>query len=473
MASLMRRAVQQAKAEAAAAKVQEPKTEGQDVKANAHPGGLEQAKPLSGDQRALASKLKKAAQRMQQQQEEEEAAAQSEEALLPLATPATAQQGSASLQDSASSDAGFVITEQLQAQAGTTQEAASPGEAQLSATCSRASSLDSAEGLLPGLPPERNQSLGERLGSMLRGALSLARQSSYSHVAADDNETSDSAAAAATSHLSPVAHRALPRDASYLPEWLNRTLSLSGSTHQDDGLETESLLQEQAEDVMELPQWVDWSTIQLEDGAAPIKQRPAPLALPVDEPPSIQPMLESESILAQPLSTPKGHRLFEFWQQKSAAAAIGLPEPQAPDPLAPPVYAHRRQAASHKGRTRLSLEAPRPTLGPPQQQLHSDVAHEAAAAESQLQHVAESQSLQAGPTHPEVAAELAATSLLVQQQSARQAELLEGLEQALSQISQHRLLVQNPSAQLQPLLEEGTSDAETCVVSAYHDCCTS
>ena len=241
MASLMRRAVQQAKAEAAAAKVQEPKTEGQDVVANAHPGGPEQAKPHGGNQ-ALAAKLKKAAQRMQQQQqEEEEATAQSEEALLPLATPATAQQGSASLQDSVLSDAGWVTTEQLQAQAGTTQEAASPGEAQLFATCSRASSFGSPEGVLPALPPERNQSLGKRL----RGALSLARQSSYSPLAADDDETSESAAAAAaTSQLSPVAQRALPRDTSYVPEWLNRTLSLTDSTHQDDSLETQSLLQE-------------------------------------------------------------------------------------------------------------------------------------------------------------------------------------------------------------------------------------
>ena len=43
-------------------------------------------------------------------------------------------------------------------------------------------------------------------------------------------------------------------------------------------------------------------------------------------------------------------------------------------------------------------------------------------------------------------AELEATSRLVHQQSLQQAELLSGLERALSQLSEHRLLVQNPQA---------------------------
>ena len=466
MASLMRRAVQQAKAEAAAAKVQAAASQGQDGTGNAQFSSLEQVpNTAGGDKQALASVLKKAAHKMQQQK----AAAESDQVPSASASLATSQQGLGSRQGSVLGDNGFIEAEQLHTS--TTEEATTADEAQLSANRSRASSSNSTEILLSGLLPERNQSLGERLGAMLRGALSLPRQSSYAPVAAVDDDADGSAAATATSQLSPVRRRALPRDASYLPEWLNRTLSSSsGSVNHADGLETQSLLQEQAEDASELPQWVDWSTMQLEADAATAKWRPAPLAPPADEAPSTQLVLESEPTTAPNPPTPKGHRLFEFWQQKSAAAATGPLASQVLAPLLPPAHGGRRLASSQK-RTRLSLEASRLQVGPVQ--LQSDVSHaDEAAADLSLQHVLEGLQAQgAPPTHTEIAAELEATSLLVQQQSARQAELLEGLEHALSQISQHCLLIQNPTAQSEPSVED-LLEVQTGVVSAYlRDCC--
>ena len=460
MASLMRRAVQQAKAEAAAAEVQAIQAEGQDATANVQLGSTEAVpKPASGDKRALASVLKKAAQRMQQQ----EAAKESEKAPPAFSSPATSQQRLSSQQGSMLCDDGFLEAEHLQA--GTTEGATSPDEAQLSATRSRASSFNSTEDLLPVLPPERNHSLGQRLGAMLRGALSLPRQSSYVPVAVNDDDADGSAAATATSQLSPVRRRALPRDASYLPEWLNRTLSSSsGGVQHDAGLDTQHLLPEQVEDASELPQWVDWSTMQLEKDAAPVNWRPAPLALPADGTPSTQSVQDSEPSTAQNPPTPTGQRLFEFWQQKSAAAAIGPLDSQAQAPLLPPAHAWRHQSSSP-----LSLFY-RPEVGPAQ--LQYNVSHaDAAAADLPLQLLVEGvQPGQAHSTHAKVAAELATTSRLVQQQSARQAELLEGLEHALSQISQHCLLIQNPTAQLVP--SEQLPEAQTGVLSAYvRDCC--
>ena len=461
MASLMRRAVQQAKAEAAAAKVQAQQIQGGDATANARLRSQEQVpKPAGGDKQALASVLKKAAQLMQQQ----EAATESDTAPPSLARTATTQQGPGSLQDFLLNDAGLVEALQPQAQAGTTQGASTPGEEQLAATRSRTSSCNSTEDLLLGLPPERHQSLGKRLSAMLRGALTLSRQSSYVSLAADDADANDSVAAIS----SLVRRRALPRDASYLPEWLNRTLSSSsgGGLH-DAALETQNLLQEQAEDASELPQWVDWSTMQLKEDAAPGKLRPAPLALPVDETASTQLVLESEPTTAQSPPTPKGHRLFEFWQQKSAAAATGPLDGQAPAPSLPLAHAQRPQAVPQKrGQLSLQASASKLEVGPAQPQ--SDLSHmDWGEADLPLQHVVEGlQAQPAHPTHSEVTAELAATSRLVQQQSARQAELLEGLEHALSQISQHCLVIQNPTAHLEPSAGDLSED-QTGVVSAY------
>ena len=80
--------------------------------------------------------------------------------------------------------------------------------------------------------------------------------------------------------------------------------------------------------------------------------------------------------------------------------------------------------------------APNQQPAPPQLRSAPDSPHHASPPEASKLSAAQS----------ELLTELTTASQLVQQQSARQAELLEGLEQALSQISQHCLLVQNPAA---------------------------
>lgn len=443
LASLLRRAVQQAKAEAAAAQVQGSGTAIQDVVAKAKPGMPEQAaKPAGGDKRALSSMLMRAAQRMQQQQ----AAVQSEQASASFASPALMQQWLDAAELDGAPSVGLVEAEQPQAQAGTIDGS---DRAPLSAI-SRASSFGSALGLLPERPPDRKPSLGERLSAVLRGTLSLPRQSSYVAVGEEDDAT------AATSDLSPVRRRALPRDASYLPEWLNRTLSSSSvNLHLNDSLETQELLQEEAEDGLELPEWVNWSTMSHKEDAAPVKQRPAPLALLTDGTPTTQPVSESDSepAAAQAPPTPKGHRLFEFWQQKSAAAAAaGEPVNSHPLPASPlpPAHARRRQPPAQKVAAETLLSGHTRVNAPPtRQQLSPNRSHEAATGLPVQHQGLQAQQSSASLTPAEFAAELAATSRLVQQQSERQAEMLEGLEHALSQLSQHRLLIENPTAQLE------------------------
>jgi len=62
----------------------------------------------------------------------------------------------------------------------------------------------------------RDAGLGQRLESILKGALSLPRQSSYMSIDGDEAQEHDDS--------SPSRRRALPRDTSYVPEWVNRGL---------------------------------------------------------------------------------------------------------------------------------------------------------------------------------------------------------------------------------------------------------
>lgn len=461
LAALMRRAVQQAKAEAAAAQVQGPTTVGQEAAGSAQSSKLEQAgKIAGGDKRALGSMLKKAAQKMQQQ----EAAVQSEKVTAVSASPAATHLGLGSLKPAELEDASSDVVdeaEQPQAQADSIEAA---DNEQLPAI-SRASSFGSTVGLLPERPPERKPSLGERLSAVLRGTLSLPRQSSYMAVAGHED------ASVAADDLSPVRQRALPRDASYLPEWLNQTLSLSSGNvyqHHDD-LET----QDGAEDEIELPQWVNWSTMRIKEDTGPGKQWSTPLALLTDGSPPTQLVLESDSdpAVAQTPPTPKGHRLFEFWQQKSAAAAAAastpVKSPPSPPPL-PPAHARHRQLSVQQLAAETLLSSADTRLDTPtaQQQLPSS-SDEAAAGLLLPPEGAQAQQHSPSLAHSGVASELAATSRLVQQQSVRQAELMEGLEYALSQLSQHCLLIRHPTAQLE------LSEMQPCpgMVVATSECC--
>ena len=427
----MRRAVQQAKAEAAAAAKSQavPLADKQLAPVGAQVG---KAKRAGGDKRSLAAMLTKVAQKMQEQ----EAATSSDPASTSLAT-ATAQ----------------AVSELIVAESNTQDEPVDPGDLQLSSV-SRASSSNSVDRLLfgePKGPPSRSQSLGERLGAMLRGALSIPRQFSYAPIAGDDQRLLDDSAS--FDLLPPVRRRALPRDASYLPEWLNQTFGTSPGRHgrneTDLASGTEELLQEPADDDIDLPQWVDWSTIQPDKEAPPVKWRPAPLTLPTDEP-SVSPLMsDSKPVAELTVPTPKGQRLFEFWRQRSAAArstsavdqAMYLPPPltsKREEVSVPPQTAQRTSASSDSGQgadTNL-------------RQLHALIQsdNEPSAGNARQSEIIK-KPLQPRASTAELAAELAATSQLVHQQSLQQAELLQGLEHALSELSQHRLLIQNPTAQ--------------------------
>ena len=104
---------------------------------------------------------------------------------------------------------------------------------------SEETSDSSNTGLLPTEPqlrksPTKGLSLGEKLGSILRNALSIPRQGIYAPISGDENNVEDvdddgvDGAEGDAPWISST-QRVLPRDASYLPEWLTRTLK-RGST---------------------------------------------------------------------------------------------------------------------------------------------------------------------------------------------------------------------------------------------------
>lgn len=109
------------------------------------------------------------------------------------------------------------------------------------------------------------------------------------------------------------------------------------------------------------------------------------------------------------VATPKGQRLFDFWHQKL-----------------------EQQASAATAHTTLSA--------PPDQSRQG-----ASPDPTSMQHTdAGQQQLSAAPAA--LLAELESASRLVHTQSAQQAELLAGLEHALAQLSEHRLLIQHPQA---------------------------
>lgn len=449
LAGLMRRAVQQAKAEAAAAAAKSQTAPLVDKQLAPVSAQLSMTQPAGGDKRSLAAMLTKVAQKMQEQ----EAATSSDSASTSLPRTATTQAGSDLLQ------AKLLVpdSEVSKEESNTQDEPVDPDNLQLSSV-NRASSSNSVERLLreePKRPPSRSQSLGERLGAILRGALSIPRQSSYAPIAEDDPRPPNDSAL--FDLLPPVRRRALPRDASYLPEWLNQTFSISpGGRDQNEtdlALDTEELLQEPVDDDTDLPQWVDWSTIQPKE-KPPVMRRPAPLTVPTDES-SIALLLTDPQPVAQlTVPTPKGQRLFEFWRQKSAAARSTSAVEQGMGPSLPPLSSGHTQASafpqiaqrdapvSNSGQEVASSDGI--NLRQLQAQMRSDNESPADTLEQPQVH---QQPLQPSTSTAKLAAELAATSHLVHQQSLQQAELLQGLEHALSELSQHRLLIQNPIPQ--------------------------
>ena len=571
----MRRAVQQAKAEAAA---QAAAGIDQDAVAN-------DSKPTADSQQAsgvavngkktLAARLQKAA----QQTEEQEAQSAAEAAVNPHGAHAQqADSADASVDDqphqsdpqddpldseqlqlsgfsqssTSSSDPGvpLVKTQSLGNKLGSMMKNALSPSRQSSYIPLDADSPPEAEGTndKQRRAPPHDASLGQKLGSILKGALPLYKQSSYiplsgeeasdsvhsssmdmgipaiprelslrerygsmsisresSRSFASDNQLSEFGAA---SELSPGRRRALPRDASYLPEWVTRTHAQTASARGDGSASPRSRLGSRnvssVSDDGAVPKWVDWPQTspqpnvgttpqhteqqpgddlasaapilmapphlrkqqqdgQMADVALPRAKRPLafalnPLALSLVHTPSMNPQMDLR--VEAPAPTPKGQRLFDFWHHKSDQPAA---TPANPPHTESGPAAHTRQ---HPGLTQLappttSLLAEKsspislPQLAGALQNTHQVPVQAAEFPGDQSEFPGDhsappanigAESMQAGTASAALVAELETASRLVHKQSLQQAELLEGLELALSQLSEHRLLVHKPQA---------------------------
>ncbi len=376
---------------------------------------------------------------------------------------------------------------------------------------------DSAERALP-----RELSLRERYGSP-----SLSRDPNYGSPAGKchagfevDNESS--------LPLSPGRRLALPRDASYLPDWVTRSHGQTprghGNASPRSRLGTSPSSASAASDPEDdnfMPKWVNWPqsspqpspqpslpSHEGEEGsgddiipAAPIlmapphlrqkqepqKQEPQmaeavlprakrtlalashPLSLSLVHTPSMNPQLNLS--LLTPVATPKGQRLFDFWHQKSdqpasaaarpAAAAAAAPANAPEGQLSPVTNASQHTEDAQQLTPSASQQAESYTGASPQLVGASEDAHQVVSqpaavrleqshqrplAEAASMQNPDASSAQPGTASAGLVTELATASRLVHQQSVQQAKLLEGLERALSELSEHRLLIQNPQA---------------------------
>ena len=716
MASLMRRAVQKAKAEAAA----QAAADAAQVAAALGDGNTNDSQGApeapADRKKALAALLKKAAQKMQEeegspQQQESAAGADAtlqqpsqleeeqqhqhdaEDHLLPSSSSTeddpldTGQVRLSRLSDSSSSSSGMQAstsdpadpplykTPSLGNRLGSMLKSALSPSRQSSYMPVDADSSPEADAeanqsldlMAPGTErraPGRDANLSQRLGSMLKGALSFAKQPSYIPVNGDDPsedlgrspiprelslrekygsfsisrqasimEESDSSQRVLPRELSlrerygsrsisrepsislpaeksptglgaahdppfpmsPGSRRALPRDASYLPEWVHRTLG-RGPNHHGDGLSsprsrlgtTSSNVSADSdgEDHSSVPTWVNFpssprksfqlspqhspqhSSGQPEEevghdlaSAAPIMMAPPhlrrqqqepekaetplprakrplalasnPLLLSLVHTPSMNPQLDLRAMT--PVATPKGQRLFDFWHQKTDQPTVSAQSEATLDPsnaqLAPvsafqqagsspgsleqpdkvpaAQHAQQQQQAQHKQQAQQTQQAQHAQQAQQQQPAqHTQQAQQAqhtpqvshVQPAQQTQHVqlaepmhsslqaaeagggggggqpAEVGSVQPGTASAALVAEMETASRLVHTQSLQQAQLLEGLERALSQLSEHRLLVQNPqpaaaASQQQDKDGMSTSPTPACAVSA--STCTS
>lgn len=230
---------------------------------------------------------------------------------------------------------------------------------------SQAASEASSTELLPSnaplhKSPTRGLSLMARLGSSLLQALSLPSQASYSPISGEDDDAGEGLAFGsdgdALGASSP--RRALPRDASYIPEWLNKTLrrgSMLGrsfSSARSSGDSSYGSDVSRAEST--LPEWVDMSSLQQpEDESAlpaafdrlqqqsslevfakalkPVQPRPVPTpGIPASlvTAPSWPPTEAQASAAASKESRSK--RLKAFWEQQQPAAAAASERFQSP-----------------------------------------------------------------------------------------------------------------------------------------------
>ena len=340
----MQRALQQARAEAAAqaqgntqpaSDSSAPQGEEDPAQASAEVTEPGQQSAIGTDKKALGALLKRAAQKMQQEEAGE------------TQTPAAVPTGSESL---TASDV------QLQSGHSRTDQSDDPAAVNPAGLTDGMDESDTTQLLPKGLPPRkapsRGLSLGEKLGSILRNALSLPRQNSYVPCSGEDSDDEGIAGQLEDDPEGPSAQRVLPRDASYLPEWLNRTLR-KGSTSARSSAELSRRSDVSRADSV-LPEWVDASALQqtgqseddtsgLLQAAHPLQKqqhsgipelftkalKPVPVSTPAHPPeplitaPSWPPTEAEASAAASRDSRQK--RLLAFWQQQQpAAAALAL-----------------------------------------------------------------------------------------------------------------------------------------------------
>ncbi|DBA96111.1 TPA: hypothetical protein ACH3X1_001605 [Trebouxia sp. C0004] len=434
----------------------------------------------------------------------------------------------------------------------------------------------------------RDASLGQRLGSILKGALSLPRQPSYTSLSGDEDfDSSDpygdsgrralprelslheqfsSLSRQASNQLdadnaqrvlprelslrerygsmslsrdpscsSPLGHsfagpeadtelpvpmspgkrRALPRDASYLPDWVTRTHrqtprgngNASPRSRLGTSFSSVSTSSDHEDDSF-MPRWVDWpqSSLHPQDSpeqaeeeadnnptpAAPILQAPPhlrrqqkevqkaeaalprakrplslasnPLSLSLVHTPSMNPQLDLRP--CTPVATPKGQRLFDFWHQKTEQPVTAAGPANIPDIQSGPVtHASQQvhggaqqlassaiqQAESSTGADAAQLNAAQAPQGTHQADSlpgieQSDGSHQQPVSAAGLVQGLDAGDEQLNPVSAVLLAELETASRLVHKQSVQQAELLKGIEHALSQLSEQRLLIQDPHA---------------------------
>ena len=179
LASLMRRAVQQAKADAAA-----QASADQALALNKGQAAASQKAPeaSANGKRALAAMLRKAAQKMQKEEAESATDAVLSASVLAQAAARDSQQDQEEQKQSEIS----LHDHQLKSQ----DAALDPDQLRLSSLSQASSTQASGEHEVPSPDSAnrayRQQSLGNRLGSVLKGMLSLPRQSAYLTLDADD-----------------------------------------------------------------------------------------------------------------------------------------------------------------------------------------------------------------------------------------------------------------------------------------------
>lgn len=382
----------------------------------------------------------------------------------------------------------------------------------LSRQASSQPDADNAQRVLP-----RELSLRERYGSM-----SLSRDPSCSSPLGHSSAGLD---AESPVPMSPGKRRALPRDTSYLPDWVTRT---HGQTPRGNGngnasprsrlgtsFSSVSTSSDLGDDSV-MPRWVDWpqsslhpqvSLPQVEEEAhedptpaAPILQAPPhlrrqqkevqkaeaalprakrplslatnPLSLSLVHTPSMNPQQDLRPFT--PVATPKGQRLFDFWHQKaeqpataagpasvsdiqSKAVTYASQQVQSTGGAQQPILSAIQQAESSTGAD--SAQAPQVAH---QADILTGTQHSDGSHQQPVTATGSVQGMDGGDAqlHTESAvflAELETASRLVHKQSVQQAELLEGIEHALSQLSEQCLLIQDPRAAAVMSHKEGVS----------------